>query len=571
MNIIQGLVASGGYAEGKAWHFSPQSINIDSRQIHADEVESEFQAFLTARERVDAHLEALYQQVLQRQGEEDAAIFESHRELLNDEELEQDIKALIEDERQTASQAVYDYLNQVAATMRQLDDVYMRERAAEFEDLQKNLLLAINNLPFVSLADAPEGSIVVAHDLTPSETAQLNPENVRAFILERGGITSHVAILARNLGIPAVVCVPEALTVAQGTDLIVEADKGTIYVQPDEAKRAQFKAQLAAQAAEEALLQQLHDQPAVSLDGKRFKLYSNIGSPKDLHLIDRNGSEGIGLFRSEFLFMEAKEAPSEALQYEAYSQVVKHLQGKTVILRLLDVGGDKPLSYLDFPEEDNPFLGWRGVRMYPDAYALFASQIRAALRAAVYGDLWLMIPMISNVFELRWVKDEIKAIALTLEQEGIAHHATPKVGVMIETPAAALIAKQLAKEADFFSIGTNDLTQYTLAVDRAHPVINALYDDFHPAVLSLMNMTCEAAHEAGIEVGICGEMGGRLEALPLLLGMGFDELSISGRALPKIKQRIRALNAAHCRQLLQTCMALEDAAAVRQQLRQFQS
>lgn len=250
---------------------------------------------------------------------------------------------------------------------------------------------------------------------------------------------------------------------------------------------------------------------------------------------------------------------------------MKHLQGKTVILRLLDVGGDKPLSYLDFPEEDNPFLGWRGVRMYPDAYALFASQIRAALRAAVHGDLWLMIPMISNVFELRWVKDEMKAIALTLEQEGIAHHATPKVGVMIETPAAALIAKQLAKEADFFSIGTNDLTQYTLAVDRAHPVINALYDDFHPAVLSLMNMTCEAAHEAGIEVGICGEMGGRLEALPLLLGMGFDELSISGRALPKIKQRIRALNAAHCRQLLQTCMALEDAAAVRQQLRQFQS
>lgn len=567
MKAYEGLAASPGIAIGQAWIFRPQTPNIDTRTISEDEVKNEYRAFRNAQAKVDAHLEGLYNRVLEKQGEHEAAIFESHRELLADEELDNDIQALIRDERKTATAAVKEYLDQVAATMRNLEDEYLRERAAEFEDLQNNLLLALNGLPFASLGSAPPDSIIFAEDLTPSETAQLDIEKVRGFVLEHGGLTSHVAILARNLGMPAVMGMRNIMNeVTSGITALLDGDTGHLVLDPDEQTRNIYTNKKAQQDAQKAEYAKLHGKPATTLDHKTFALYSNIGSPNDLHLIDENGSDGIGLFRSEFLFMESKQAPSEDQQYAIYRKVAEHMKGKTVILRLLDIGGDKPLSYLNFPKEENPFLGWRGVRLYKDNPEVFLSQIRAAIRAAAYGDLWVMIPMVISLEELRWVKQQIAEQSVKLEAEGRNHNPHLKVGIMIETPASALIAEQLATEAAFFSIGTNDLTQYTLAVDRGNTKISDLYDGLHPAVLRLMKMTCDAAHKAGIDVGICGEMGGQLEATPLLVGMGFNEISISGKMLPAVKYAISKLQYDECRTLLNNAIAAEDAEAVRKLL-----
>ena len=570
MKNYEGLAASPGIAIGQAWIFRPQTPNIDTRTISDAEVKNEYRAFRNAQAKVDAHLEGLYNRVLEKQGEHEAAIFESHRELLADEELDNDIQALIRDEHKTATAAVKEYLDQVAATMRALEDEYLRERAAEFEDLQNNLLLALNGLPFASLASAPPDSVIFAEDLTPSETAQLDIEKVRGFVLEHGGLTSHVAILARNLGMPAVMGMRNIMNEVQsGITALLDGDTGKLILDPDDKTRKIYTEKKAQQDAQKAEYAKLHGKPATTEDGKTFALYSNIGSPNDLHLIDENGSEGIGLFRSEFLFMESKQAPSEDQQYAIYRKVAEHMKGKTVILRLLDIGGDKPLSYLNFPKEENPFLGWRGVRLYKDNPEVFLSQIRAAIRAAAYGDLWVMIPMVISLDELRWVKQQIAEQSIKLEAEGRNHNPNLKVGIMIETPASALIAEQLAKEAAFFSIGTNDLTQYTLAVDRGNTKISVLYDGLHPAVLRLMKMTCDAGRKAGIDVGICGEMGGQLEATPLLVGMGFNEISISGKMLPAVKYSISRLNAKACRELLDKAIAANDADAVRKLLQEI--
>ena len=564
MKEYKGLGASTGIATGQAWIFSPQTPNIDNRRIGADEGDGEIAAFKAARAKVDEHLAALYQRVLEKQGEHEAAIFESHRELLGDDELEKDVLALIRDEHKTATAAVKEYLDTVAETMRQLEDEYLRERAAEFLDLQNNLLLALNGLPFASLASAPVDSVIFAQDLTPSETAQLDPEKVRGFVLEQGGLTSHVAILARNLGMPAVMGLSGALgLVKSGEKVIIDGDSGKLVVNPSAAEAEKYRQKHEQKLAEKAEYAKLYGKPAETTDGRRFGMYTNIGSPNDLHLVEENGSDGVGLFRSEFLFMEASQAPSEDAQYKIYRQVAEQLKGKTAILRLLDIGGDKPLPYIKFPKEENPFLGWRGIRMYQETYDIFTAQIRAAIRAAAYGDLWVMIPMIINVEELLWVKEEIRKQAKKLDEEGRNHNPHLKLGIMIETPAAALIADQLAQVADFFSIGTNDLTQYTLACDRGNTKISQLYDGLHPAVLRLMKMTCDAAHAAKIDVGICGEMGGQLEAVKLLVGLGFDEISISGKQLPAVKYHISKLNYGECRALLEKAITLNDGQAVR--------
>ncbi|MDO5091698.1 MAG: phosphoenolpyruvate--protein phosphotransferase [Cardiobacteriaceae bacterium] len=569
MKQYEGLAASSGIGIGKAWIFTPQNPVVDDTP--ATDPDAELAAFQAAQQRVDAHLEKLYERVLAEQGEDEAAIFESHRELLCDDELESDIKNRIRNEQQRATFAVKEALDAAAAAMRALDDDYLRERAAEFEDLRQNLLLALNDMPFASLGDAPPGSIVFARDLSPSETAQLDPAQIQGFVLEHGGLTSHVAILARNIGLPAVMGISNILeTIESGADTIIDGDKGSLVVHPDAATLAATKRKQQAQIARKAEYAKLRDQRAITLDGRHFPLLTNIGSAKDLHLVDDNGAEGVGLFRSEFLFMENATAPSEERQYQEYRKVVEHLKGQPVILRLLDVGGDKPLPYLDTPEEENPFLGWRGIRLYAANLPIFLSQIRAALRACAHGDLWLMIPMIINVDELRWVKQHIAEQREIMQKEGIAVGEKLKVGVMIETPAAAIIARQLAKEADFFSIGSNDLTQYTLAVDRGNVQVAPLYDSLHPAVLSLMKKACDAAQSAGIDIGICGEMGSDLQATPLLIGMGFNEISISGRRLPAVKYALRHFPYQACRALLAEAITLDDAEAVRKRVAAFQ-
>lgn len=559
---FKGLAASPGIAKGEVWRFVAQEITVDEALCSQPELAHD--GFKNAQDKVEAHLKALYERVLEAQGEEEAEIFASHIELLRDEELESDIKDLIFNKKYSATRAVKEYLDEAAASMRALDDPYLKERAAEFEDLQNNLLLALNGLPFASLGNAPENCIIFAKDLSPSETAQLNPERVQGFVLEGGGLTSHVAILARNIGLPAVMGIKGILDeVKDGEAVILDGKAGEIIVNPDDETQKNYQEKAEREAFLEAEYAKLMDKEAISTDGVRVELYSNIGSPNDLHLIDKNGSEGVGLFRSEFLFMSASKAPDEQTQYGAYRKVAEYLKSRPVILRLADIGGDKPLEYLNFPHEENPFLGWRGVRIYDAMRNVFDVQIRAALRAAAYGDLRIMIPMVSNVEDVLFVRREVAKHAEKLKAEGRNHNPNIKVGIMIETPAAALIAPQLAKVSDFFSIGTNDLTQYVIAVDRGNTQIADLYDSMHPAVLRAMKMAADAAHAAGIEIGVCGEMGGQLEAIPLLLGMGFDELSISGRGLAAVKYLIRKLNAQECRDLLEKALELDDGKAVR--------
>lgn len=559
-----GLAASPGIAIGTVWTFRCAEPEIDTAPIGEDRIESELSAFRQAQDRVEAHLKRLYQKVLAAQGEKEAEIFASHIEMLRDEEFEKDIDTLITGKSHTATRAVKKYLDQAAENMRALDDEYLKERAAEFKDLQHNLLLALNDLPFASLGEAPEGCVIFAEDLSPSETAQLDPEKVRGFVLAGGGLTSHVAILARNLGLPAVMGLEGIVSrVHDGQSVIIDGGNGKVILDAAGDTITAYEAKKTEQKALEKEYEKLLHEPATSTDGVTIKLFSNIGSPQDLHLVEQNGSEGIGLFRSEFLFMESRTAPSEDRQYRAYRQVVEHLGERPVILRLTDIGGDKPLPYLNFAKEDNPFLGWRGVRIYPEMDTIFTAQIRAALRASAHGNLWIMVPMVSNVAEIVFVREQVCQQADALKREGIACNAGIKIGIMIETPAAALIARQLAKVSDFFSIGSNDLTQYTIAVDRGNTKISALYDSLHPAVLRLMKEAADAAHEAGIEIGVCGEMGGQPEAVPLLLGMGFSELSISGRMVSAVKYRIRHLSHKRCRQLLEQALAADDAAAVR--------
>ncbi len=560
----QGLAASPGIAIGKAWTFHSAEAKIDTAAIDNNEIDSELAAFRHAQEKVETHLKQLYQQVFDAQGEKEAEIFASHIEMLRDEEFEKDIRELIGEHAHTATRAVKKYLDQAAENMRALDDEYLKERAAEFKDLQHNLLLALNDLPFASLSEAPAGCIIFAEDLSPSETAQLDPKTVQGFVLSGGGLTSHVAILARNIGLPAVMGLDGIVSqVNDEQTVIVDGGSGKVIFDADAATIASYEAKKIEQKALEKEYAKLLDEPATSSDGFTLKLFSNIGSPQDLHLVEQNGSEGIGLFRSEFLFMESRTAPSEERQYRAYRQVVEHLGDRPVILRLTDIGGDKPLPYLNFAKEDNPFLGWRGVRIYREMRDIFTAQIRAALRASAHGNLWIMVPMVSNVEEITFVREEVRKQAASFQREGIACNAKIKIGIMIETPAAALIARQLANVSDFFSIGSNDLTQYTIAVDRGNTKISALYDSLHPAILRLMKEAADAAREAGIEIGVCGEMGGQLEAVPLLLGMGLSELSISGKMVSAVKYRIRQLSYNRCRKLLEQAILADDANAVR--------
>lgn len=564
---FEGLGGSPGVAFGNVWIFEAADLNIEYELIDEKDVEKEKQRLNKAQHKVDAYLKTIYQSVLETQGEEEAEIFEGHLELLWDEDLIEEVHSLIEDEKQTATAAIFNYLNEVIDDMSALEDAYMRERAAEFKDLQKNIILALNGEEFTKLDDIPQGVILFAEDLTPTDTAQLDLNKVYGFVLEKGGPTSHVAILARNLELPAVMGITGVFDhIKAGQNVVIDGDEGRLIVEPDNKIKELYQQKLKNIEAQKQEHAALINEKAITVDDVHIKLFSNIGSTSDTALIDKFGAEGVGLFRSEFLFMENTKAPSEEFQYRAYSTVTKHLDGKPVILRLLDVGGDKPLPYMDFGKEENPFLGWRGIRIYQENYDIFLSQIRAALRAAADGNLWVMIPMIINVDELKWVKAEIAQQSEQLKAEGYDVNANMKVGVMIETPAAALVSEQLAKEADFFSIGTNDLTQYTLAVDRGNTKISSLYDSMHPAVIRLMKMACDAAHKQNIEIGICGELSSDLEALEILVGLGFDELSISGSQLPAVKAKILKLNHKQCQKLVKEAMSLNDAGEVRKLL-----
>ncbi|QRZ79188.1 phosphoenolpyruvate-protein phosphotransferase PtsI [Klebsiella quasipneumoniae] len=554
--MISGILASPGIAFGKALLLKEDEIVIDRKKISADKVDQEVERFLSGRAKASAQLEVIKTKAGETFGEEKEAIFEGHIMLLEDEELEQEIIALIKDKHMTADAAANEVIDGQATALEELDDEYLKERAADVRDIGKRLLRNILGLAIIDLSAIQDEVILVAADLTPSETAQLNLKKVLGFITDAGGRTSHTSIMARSLELPAIVGTGSITAqVKNGDYLILDAVNNQVLINPSN-EQIETLRNLQAQVAEEkAELAKLKDLPAITLDGHQVEVCANIGTVRDVEGAERNGAEGVGLYRTEFLFMDRDALPTEEEQFAAYKAVAEACGSQAVIVRTMDIGGDKELPYMNFPKEENPFLGWRAVRIAMDRKEILRDQVRAILRASAFGKLRIMFPMIISVEEVRALKKEIEIYKQELRDEGKAFDESIEIGVMVETPAAATIARHLAKEVDFFSIGTNDLTQYTLAVDRGNDMISHLYQPMSPSVLNLIKQVIDASHAEGKWTGMCGELAGDERATLLLLGMGLDEFSMSAISIPRIKKIIRNTNFEDAKVLAEQALA----------------
>ncbi|CRY55876.1 phosphoenolpyruvate-protein phosphotransferase [Yersinia intermedia] len=541
--MISGILVSPGIAFGKALLLKEDEIVINRKKISADQVEQEVERFKTGRAKAAEQLEAIKTKAEASLGEEKAAIFEGHIMLLEDEELEQEIIALIKDELASADAAAYSVIEGQAKALEELDDEYLKERAADVRDIGKRLLKNILGLNIVDLSAIQDEVILVATDLTPSETAQLNLDKVLGFITDLGGRTSHTSIMARSLELPAIVGTTDVTKQVQNGDyLILDAVNNKVYLNPTADIIEQLKEVNNQYITEKNDLAKLKDLPAITLDGHQVEVVANIGTVRDIAGAERNGAEGVGLYRTEFLFMDRDSLPTEEEQFQAYKAVAEAMGSQAVIVRTMDIGGDKDLPYMNLPKEENPFLGWRAIRIAMDRKEILHAQLLAILRASAFGKLRIMFPMIISVEEVRELKAELELLKSQLREENKAFDESIEVGVMVETPAAAVIARHLAKEVDFFSIGTNDLTQYTLAVDRGNELISHLYNPMSPSVLGLIKQVIDASHAEGKWTGMCGELAGDERATLLLLGMGLDEFSMSAISIPRIKKIIRNTN-----------------------------
>ncbi len=561
--MISGILASPGIAFAKALLLKEDEIVINNESVAEANIETEVARFFDARAKSSQQLEAIKVMAGRTFGEEKEAIFEGHIMLLEDEELEGDIVTLIRDERFSAEKAIHHAIEQYASMMAELDDPYLRERATDFRDIGTRLVKNALGMEIVNLSTIDEEVILVAHDLTPSETAQINLNFVRGFVTDIGGRTSHTSIMARSLELPAIVGTNDVTKqVKSGDFLVLDALRNHVLINPSEDQLNKLKDAQAKFLAEKAELAKLKELPAETTDGHRVEVCANIGTIKDMDGAHRNGAEGVGLYRTEFLFMDRDALPSEEEQYQAYKEVAESMPDHPIIVRTMDIGGDKELPYMKFPKEMNPFLGWRAVRIFFDRKDIMHTQLRAILRASNYGKLRIMFPMIISVEELRALKQEIEELKAELRNEQLPFDESIEVGVMIETPAAAVIARHLAKEADFFSIGTNDLTQYTLAVDRGNELISGLYNPLSPSVLTLIKQVIDASHAEGKWTGMCGELAGDDRASLLLLGMGLDEFSMSAMSIPRVKQLVRSANYAEVKAMADQALACATIAEV---------
>jgi phosphocarrier protein FPr len=553
--IVRGTIGAPGIAVGPVVCF--ERAHVDIREDFAG-VEQENARLQSALEAARTQLTTLHAKVAQRADASEAEIFHVHHEILADPALIDTVCAMIADGR-SAAEAWHNATTGHAAELAELSDALLAERAADIRDVGARVLRlltgAVESTP--TLPDEPV--IIIANDLTPSETVALDPQRVLGFCTAVGGPNAHTAILARALGLPAVVSAgPGVLQIGAGTQVILDGGAGTLTVDPDEAAIAAARAAQQQQRELRSAAARVAGEPAITTDGHRVEIVANIGGLKGAKDAVASGAEGVGLFRTEFLFLERKIAPTEDEQFAVYRDVAQAFGSMPVIIRTLDIGGDKEVSYLDLPHEENPFLGERGVRLCLTHPALFRDQLRAILRAASFGKLRIMFPMIADIGELRAARAIVEEIRAELNAPAV------EIGIMVEVPSAALMADVLAHEADFFSIGTNDLTQYTLAMDRMHPTLASQADGLHPAVLRLIERTVQGAHAAGKWVGVCGELGSDPLAVPILVGLGVDELSISVPAIPLVKDQIRSLTLAACRERAAHALACASAGQVRQ-------
>jgi phosphotransferase system enzyme I (PtsI) len=568
--MISGILASPGIAFGKAQLFINEDIVLNQQTIAPDQIDQQIALFIAARDKSATQLEAITEMARQTFGDGKAEIFEGHMMLLEDEELEEEIIAFIKKNKASADLAIHSIIEENAEMMAALDDPYLKERATDFRDIGSRLVKNALGIEIVSLSAIKDEVILIASDLTPSETAQINLDKILGFVTDLGGRTAHTSIMARSLELPAIVGTSNVTEhVKSGDFIILDAINNRVIINPSEDKIEEYKVIQAQYLADKAELLKMKDLPATTLDGHHVEVCGNIGTVKDCDGIIRNGGEGVGLYRTEFLFMDRDSLPTEEEQFEAYKAVAESMKGQSVIIRTMDIGGDKDLPYLNLPKEMNPFLGWRAIRICFDRPEIMNAQLRAILRASAFGKLRIMFPMIISVEEIRRLKAILSTLKTELRIEGHAFDETIETGVMVETPAAAAIAHHLIKEVDFFSIGTNDLTQYTLAVDRGNEMISDLYNPMTPAVLTLIKQVIDASHAAGKWTGMCGELAGDDTATLLLLGMGLDEFSMSGISVPKVKKMIRNANFADVKGLATQALNCATANEIEDLITQF--
>ena len=538
---LQGIAASDGIAIAKVYTLTEPDLSFT--KISVEETDKEISRLEEALVVSTKEIELIKETALKNLGEEEAQVFEAHLMVLSDPELVGQVKDAITSQKVNAEHAlkeVSDMFISIFAGME--DNPYMQERAADIRDVSKRILANLLGVKIPSPATIKDEVVVVAGDLTPSDTAQLNRKYVKAFVTDIGGRTSHSAIMARSLEIPAIVGTKEITSLAKDGDLIIiDGLSGDVFLNPSEDVVAEYRAKAEAFAAQQAEWEKLKDADTFTKDGHQVELAANIGTPKDLEGVIHNGAEGVGLYRTEFLYMDSHDMPTEEDQFEAYKAVLEGMNGKPVVVRTMDIGGDKELPYLPLPHEMNPFLGYRAIRISLNEPEMFRTQLRALLRASVYGKLRIMFPMIATLNDFRGAKALLLEEKAKLVAEGVAVSDDIQVGIMIEIPAAAVLAHQFAKEVDFFSIGTNDLIQYTMAADRMNERVSYLYQPYNPSILTLIKHVIDSAHKEGKWAGMCGEMAGDQTAVPLLVGLGLDEFSMSASSVLKTRSLISKL------------------------------
>ncbi len=572
-NQLVGIAASDGIAIGKAYLLTEPDLSFD--KVSITDPEGEIKRLLDSFEKSKNEIQGIREHVAKAVGEDEAQVFDAHLMVLSDPELFDGIKNDITENMINAEAALSTVAKMYINMFESMEDnPYMQERAADIKDVTERVMGHLLGVKIPSPATINEEVVIVAKDLTPSDTAQLNRDYVKGFVTDIGGRTSHSAIMARSLEIPAVVGTKEVTQViAEGDMVIIDGLERDIIIRPNEETIAVYQEKAAAFKEQQLEWAKLKDSKSLSKDGKQIEIAANIGTPKDLTGVIENGAEGIGLYRTEFLYMDSEDFPTEDEQYEAYKAVLEGVNGQAVVVRTMDIGGDKELPYLQLPEEMNPFLGYRAVRISLAETEMFRTQLRALLRASVHGKLRIMFPMIATVNEFRDAKAILDEEKAKLEAEGTEVSNEIQVGIMIEIPAAAVLAHQFAKEVDFFSIGTNDLIQYTMAADRMNERVSYLYQPYNPAILTLLKHVIDSAHAEGKWVGMCGEMAGDQTAVPLLLGLGLDEFSMSASSVLKTRSLVAKLDSKEMEKLankaINECATVEEVIALVEEMQEL--
>ena len=537
MITISGKSVFGGVSIGKILFYQRNDKVI--KREHVDDVDAEWKRFQDAKDQAVEQLKGLYEKALEDVGEANAMIFEIHQMMLEDLDYLESIENIIRTQEVNAEYAVATTADNFAAMFSAMDDAYMQGRAADVKDVSERVLNILSGAD-TGLQEMNEPCIIAADDLAPSETVQLDKSKVLGFATMYGSSNSHTAILARTMNIPAVIGLGEDLKAEyNGKDAVIDGFTGTLYIDPDEETMKAMQEKQAKDLEQRALLEQLKGKENVTKSGQKINVYANIGNVSDLGAVLKNDAGGIGLFRSEFLYLENSDFPTEEQQFAVYKKVAESMAGKKVIIRTLDIGADKQVDYFGLDKEENPALGYRAIRICLTRPEIFKTQLRALYRAAVFGNISIMFPMIISVKEVQKIKEIIAEVKEELKSEGIPYKEDVELGIMIETPASVMVSRELAKEVDFFSVGTNDLTQYTLAIDRQNSKLDEFYDPHHPAVLRMIQMAAESAHAEGAWIGICGELGADLELTEEFLKMGLDELSVSPSMVLPLRNRIR--------------------------------